>query len=169
MPPEPSNLLTVERSVLTDVLEHAAAAARLAGHIDAPAVEPIAEHVDAIVHRLTELLGDPAARVPRARQAFDESVDEDGPTQVHERPARPSNVPTRSVFRRARLMALSRVVRGLPEGLLINTIAHELGAVLGPHSKVTVMPSACSDFTLVVGRDDDDPQDDVPERAEDAQ
>jgi hypothetical protein len=51
----------------------------------------------------------------------------------------------------------------LPEGLLIDTIAHELGAVLAPHAKVTVMPSACSDFTLVVGRDDGDTQDDGTE------
>jgi hypothetical protein len=123
MPPEPSNLLTVERAVLTDVLEHAAAAARLAGHIDAPVIEPIAEHVDTIAHILSELLGDPAARVHRARQA---------------------------------IIDASLAVR--------TAIAHELSAVLGPHSKVMVMPSACSAFTLaVVRRDDVDAQDDGTE------
>jgi len=58
MPPEPSNLITIERSVLVGVLEHAAAAARIVGHLDGPAVEPLADHVDAIVHELTELLAE---------------------------------------------------------------------------------------------------------------
>ena len=65
-----------------------------------PAVEPLADHVDALVHELTELLGDPAlppAPVPSARPAFDQSVDEDGPTQVHEHSARWNNVPTKRI------------------------------------------------------------------------
>ena len=42
-------------------------------------------------------------------------------------------------------------------------IAHELSAVLGPHSKVMVVPSTCSTFALaVVRRDDGDTQDDEP-------
>jgi hypothetical protein len=109
---------TPYRSTLEKLLEHAADAARIAGHLDAPAVEPLADHVDAIVHGLTELLGDPTARVPRARQA---------------------------------IIDASLAVR--------TAIAHELSAVLGPHSKVMVVPSDCSIFALaVVRRDDDGPE-----------
>jgi len=108
--------LTLARSILEKLLEHAAAAARIAGHLDAPAVEPLADHVDALVHGLTELLGDPAAPVPR--QA---------------------------------IIDASLAVR--------TAIAHELSAVLGPHSKVMVVPSDCSMFALaVVRRDDDGPE-----------
>lgn len=107
---------TPYRSTLEKLLNHAESAAHLVGHLDDPiAAGPLADHVDAIVHELTELLGDPAARVPRARQA------------------------------------------------IIDAIAHELGAVLGPHSKVMVVPSDCSTFALaVVRRDDGDAQDDGP-------
>jgi len=116
MPPKPSNLIILDRSTLEKLLEHAAAAARIAGHVDAPAVEPLADHVDALVHGLTELLGDPAARVPR--QA---------------------------------IIDASLAVR--------TAIAHELSAVLGPHSKIMVVPSDCSMFALaVVRRDDDGPE-----------
>jgi hypothetical protein len=75
------------------------------------------------------LLGNPAARVPRARQA---------------------------------IIDASLAVR--------TSIAHELGAVLGPRSRVMVGPSDCSTFALaVVRRDDRDTQDDGPELAEGAQ
>lgn len=78
MPPEPSNLITIERSVLVGVLGHATSAARIVGHIeDAPAIGPLADHVDAIVHALSELLGEPhpiAAPVPSARPAFDDDI-----------------------------------------------------------------------------------------------
>jgi hypothetical protein len=113
MPPEPSNLITIERSILEKLLGHATSAARIVGHSDALAAGPLADHVDALVHELTELLGDPALR---ARPAF------------------------------------------------IDAIAHELGAVLGPRSKVMVEPSDCSMFALaVVRRDDVDTQDDGTE------
>jgi hypothetical protein len=77
MPPGPRNLIPIERTALADLLAHAASAARLVGHIDAPAVEPLADHIDAIVHELTELLGDPhviAAPVPSARSTFGADV-----------------------------------------------------------------------------------------------
>jgi hypothetical protein len=65
--------LSVPRTALADLLERAASAARIVGHIDAPAVEPLADHIDAIVHELSELLGNPhliAAPVPSARSTF---------------------------------------------------------------------------------------------------
>jgi len=60
--------LTIDRATLEKLLAHAASAARIVGHLDdAVAVGPLGNHVDAIVHGLTELLGDPhtlAAPVP---------------------------------------------------------------------------------------------------------
>jgi hypothetical protein len=57
--------LTVARSVFAKLLHHAASAAQLVGHLDDGAhpelVRQIDEHVDTIVHELTELLGDPDA------------------------------------------------------------------------------------------------------------
>jgi hypothetical protein len=41
------------------LLGHATEAARLVGHLDDPVAEPLSDHIDAIVHQLTELLGDP--------------------------------------------------------------------------------------------------------------
>ena len=57
-----------DRTVLLELLKHAASAARIIGHLDdAIAAGPLAEHVDTIVHGLTELLGDPhALAVPDA-------------------------------------------------------------------------------------------------------
>jgi hypothetical protein len=52
--------LTVDRSTLENLLDHAASAAHIVGHLDgAIATGPLGDHVDAIVHELTELLGDP--------------------------------------------------------------------------------------------------------------
>jgi hypothetical protein len=65
--------LTLDRSILVDVLAHATSAARIVGHLDAPAIEPLADHIDAIVHELSELLGNPhliTAPVPSARPTF---------------------------------------------------------------------------------------------------
>jgi hypothetical protein len=54
--------LSLDRSTLEKLLNHAASAARLVGHIDDDiAADPLGDHVDAIVHGLTELLGDPHA------------------------------------------------------------------------------------------------------------
>jgi hypothetical protein len=65
--------LTLDRAILEKLLAHAAAAARIVGHSDDLTAEPLADHVDAIVHELSELLGEPhliAAPVPSARSAF---------------------------------------------------------------------------------------------------
>lgn len=64
--------LTLDRSILTNLLHHAASAAHLIGHLDdAIADGPIAEHVDTIVHGLTELLGEADAAAPDDRAACD--------------------------------------------------------------------------------------------------
>ena len=55
--------LILDRSTLENLLHHAAFAAHLIGHLDECAhrqvVDPLGDHVDAVVHGLTELLGDP--------------------------------------------------------------------------------------------------------------
>jgi hypothetical protein len=64
---------TPYRSTLEKLLNHAESAAHLVGHLDTPAIEPLADHIDAIVHELSELLGNPhlvAAPVPSARSTF---------------------------------------------------------------------------------------------------
>jgi hypothetical protein len=54
--------LSIDRNALESLLAHAASAAHLVGHLDSPiAAGPLAEHIDAIVHALTELLGNPHA------------------------------------------------------------------------------------------------------------
>jgi hypothetical protein len=64
----------VDRTLLLDLLAHASSSARIVGHLDdTPAVEQLADDIDAIVHRLSELLGNPhliAAPVPSARPTF---------------------------------------------------------------------------------------------------
>ena len=58
--------ITLDRSALEKLLHHAAFAARLVGHLDDGAhsalIRQLADHVDAIVHELTELLGNPHVR-----------------------------------------------------------------------------------------------------------
>lgn len=52
--------LSIDSNALDLLLAHAASAAHLVGHLDDPiAAGPLAEHIDAIVHALTELLGNP--------------------------------------------------------------------------------------------------------------
>lgn len=52
--------LTVDRSTLEKLLNHAASAAHFVGHLDgAIPAGPLGDHVDAVVHGLTELLDDP--------------------------------------------------------------------------------------------------------------
>lgn len=65
--------LTLARSTLEKLLHHAASAAQFVGHLDgAIAAGPLGDHVDAIVHGLTEILGEvrtfatPAAAPDRA-------------------------------------------------------------------------------------------------------
>jgi len=70
--------VTLDTAVLRLLLQQAAAAARLVGHIDddasaTAAIGPLADTIDEIVHTLTELLGDPhaiAAPVPHASSTF---------------------------------------------------------------------------------------------------
>jgi hypothetical protein len=55
--------VTIERTTLVAMLGHASSAARIVGHLDdARAAGPLADHVDALVHELSELLGAPCAR-----------------------------------------------------------------------------------------------------------
>jgi len=85
--------LTLDRAILDTLLKHAMSAARLVGSIDdgdggALAVGPLADDIDAIVHELSELLGNPhliAAPVPSARPTYDD----DEPTRVRSCPALP--------------------------------------------------------------------------------
>jgi hypothetical protein len=52
--------LTLDRSTLEKLLNHAASAAQLIGHLDeAIAAGSLGDHIDAIAHGLSELLGDP--------------------------------------------------------------------------------------------------------------
>jgi hypothetical protein len=60
--PSSTSRITIDGAVLVGLLAHATSAARLVGHLDdAIAGGPLADHVDAIVHVLSELLGDPCA------------------------------------------------------------------------------------------------------------
>lgn len=65
------NPVSIDRSVLEALLDHAVFAARLAGHLDdgarAHIVSALANHVDTVVHGLSEVLG--ASR--RATAALD--------------------------------------------------------------------------------------------------
>jgi hypothetical protein len=74
-----STKLSIDVETLRTLLNHAACAARIVGNLDDDAhrdlVGPLAEHVDTLVHELTELLGDPhtlaaLAPVPNARSTF---------------------------------------------------------------------------------------------------
>jgi hypothetical protein len=78
--------LTIDRATLEKLLRHATSAARIVGHSDALTAGPLVDHVDAIVHELSELLGNPhliAAPVPSARPSYDD----DEPTEVRPCPA----------------------------------------------------------------------------------
>jgi hypothetical protein len=73
MPEEPSKL-TIPRTTLADLLAHATSAAQHVGHLDEDiAAGPLGDHLDAIVHGLTEALGDPhliAAPAPSIRSTL---------------------------------------------------------------------------------------------------
>src|SRR5215813_12120319 len=57
--------ITLDRSTLENLLQHAAFAAHLVGHLDDDAhrelIRQIGDRVDAVVHGLTEILGTPSA------------------------------------------------------------------------------------------------------------
>jgi hypothetical protein len=74
--------LTVARSVLANLLQHAAMAAHLVGHLDDGAhpdlIRQIGDHIDTIAHELAELLGDPGALAAPDAAAPDERKVRDG-------------------------------------------------------------------------------------------
>lgn len=57
--------LTLNRSSLEKLHHHAASAAQLVGHLDddahAELIGQLGDHIDTVVHGLTEILGDPRA------------------------------------------------------------------------------------------------------------
>jgi hypothetical protein len=59
--------ISIPADVLEDLLRHASSASRLVGHLDdhvnADLVGHLADEIDAVVHGLTEALGDPHALV----------------------------------------------------------------------------------------------------------
>jgi hypothetical protein len=75
-------IIPIPETILDDLLGHAVSAARLAGHLDDDArvhlVSALADHVDAIVHELSELLGAARATAETDAVAPSESVAHDG-------------------------------------------------------------------------------------------
>lgn len=70
--------VNIDSEALGILLGHAASAARIVGYLDGRIVAgPLADHIDAIVHGLSELLGDPRtlvtsdAVVPDDRAAYE--------------------------------------------------------------------------------------------------
>jgi len=77
--PKETNQFTVPRTALAGLLTHAASAARILGNLDnASSTGPLADHVDAIVHGLSELLGDPGARAVQGAVAHEDGIVGDG-------------------------------------------------------------------------------------------
>jgi hypothetical protein len=74
--------ITVDRTTLEKLLDHAAFAAHLVGHLDDDAhrelIRQIGDRVDAVVHGLTELLGDPGAFAAPDTAAPDDRGPRDG-------------------------------------------------------------------------------------------
>jgi hypothetical protein len=65
--------LTLDRSTLEKLLKHATSAARVAGSIAHAGISLLADNIDAIVHELSEVLGNPhliPMSVPSARASF---------------------------------------------------------------------------------------------------
>ena len=62
MPPKTPPSLHVPDLVLVDLLAHASSAARIVGHLDdrhgSTTLEQLSDHIDALVHGLSELLGE---------------------------------------------------------------------------------------------------------------
>jgi hypothetical protein len=52
-------IVPVPERVLIDLLAHAASAAHLLGHLDSADAALVADHLDAIVHEISEVLGSP--------------------------------------------------------------------------------------------------------------
>lgn len=65
-----ASVITIDVATLQGILHHAASAARLVGHLDdAISDGPLGDHLDAIAHKLTELLGDPHTLAAPAQSA----------------------------------------------------------------------------------------------------
>jgi hypothetical protein len=64
-PSETPRSILVPETTFENLLDHAASAAQLVGHLDDKAqpdlIRQLGEHVDTIAHELAELLGDPDA------------------------------------------------------------------------------------------------------------
>ncbi len=73
------HVLTIPKAVLEKLLNHVTSAARLIGHLDDPSVGPLADHVDTMVHDLTELLGDPHTFTGSSAAADDRVVPDGAP------------------------------------------------------------------------------------------
>ena len=77
--PKETNQFTIPGTALDGLLTHAASAARILGNLDdVISVGALADHVDAIVHGLSELLGDPGARAVPDAAASEERIARDG-------------------------------------------------------------------------------------------
>jgi hypothetical protein len=77
--PRCANQFTLPRTVLAGLLTHAASAARILGNLDdASSTDQLADHVDAIVHGLSELLGDPGAHAAPGAVAHEDLIACDG-------------------------------------------------------------------------------------------
>ena len=78
--------MIVSRATVEKLLDHAAFAAHLIGHLDDDAhrelVRQIGDRVDTIVHELTELLGDPGALAAPDAAAPDGRGARDGATML---------------------------------------------------------------------------------------
>jgi hypothetical protein len=119
--------LTIARSALEKLLIHAASAARLVSHLGAPAGEPIVDHIDAIVHELTEQItldwGTLEKLLAHATSA-------------------------------ARIVGHNDALAIGPLADHVDAIVHELSELLGnPHLVAAPVPSARSTFALDVTPD----------------
>jgi hypothetical protein len=78
----PSVTIAIPRSTIEQLLDHAAFAAHLVGHLDDKAqpelIRQLGDHVDAIAHELAELLGAPSALAKRDAAAPDDRKARDG-------------------------------------------------------------------------------------------
>lgn len=76
--------VSIDREALGTLLSHAASAARIVGNLDDPiAAGPLADHIDTIVHGLSELLGDPRTLATPDAVAPDDRVAYDGRASAH--------------------------------------------------------------------------------------
>jgi hypothetical protein len=74
--------VAIPRSTLENLLQHAAYAAHLVGHLDDKTqpelIHQLGDHVDTIAHELAELLGDPCVLAAAGAAAPDDRGARDG-------------------------------------------------------------------------------------------